>query len=38
MTGSSVAPLLVPLVGTICLVAWLILVFRADRQPSGPDR
>ena len=38
MTGSSFAPILIPVIGTVCLVAWLILVFRADRNPGGPGR
>jgi len=38
MTGSSVAPILVPVFGTTLLIAWLILVFRADRHAGGrPD-
>lgn len=32
MTGPSVAPILVPVFGTIFLVAWLILVFLAGRH------
>ncbi len=37
MTGSSFAPILIPIVGTILLVAWLIVVFHAGRRPSGPS-
>jgi hypothetical protein len=42
MNGPSLAPILIPIVGTLCLVAWLILVFlagrRADRPAARTDR
>ena len=37
MTGSSLAPILIPIVGTISLTAWLILVSSADSHPSAGD-
>lgn len=36
MTGPSLAPILIPIIGTLCLVAWLILVFRAGRHAGRP--
>jgi hypothetical protein len=36
MTGPSLAPILIPIVGTISLIAWLILVFRASSRAGGP--
>jgi hypothetical protein len=33
MTGSSLAPLIIPIAGTLFLTAWLALVFYADRRP-----
>jgi hypothetical protein len=38
MTGPSFAPILIPIVGTLSLVAWLIVVFRAGRDSAGPAR
>ena len=37
MSGSSLAPIIIPIAGTIFLAAWLILVLYADRstRPSG---
>jgi hypothetical protein len=29
MTGPSLAPLIIPIAGTLCLTAWLALVFYA---------
>ena len=29
MTGPSLAPLIIPIAGTLCLTAWLTLVFYA---------
>jgi hypothetical protein len=38
MTGSTLAVILIPPAGTICLAAWLALVFYAGRDhPHGPD-
>ena len=38
MTGSTLAVILIPLTGTISLVAWLALVFYAGRDhPHRPD-
>jgi hypothetical protein len=38
MTGSTLAVILIPPVGTICLAAWLALVFYAGRDhPHGPN-
>jgi hypothetical protein len=38
MTGSTVAVILIPPAGTICLLAWLAVVFYAGRDhPHGPD-
>ena len=35
MTGSSLAPLIIPIAGTLGLTAWLTLVFYAGRRPRG---
>jgi hypothetical protein len=38
MTGSSLAPLIIPIAGTLFLAAWLILVFfagRLSRETAG---
>lgn len=35
MTGSSLAPLIIPIAGTLFLTAWLALVFYAGRRPRG---
>jgi hypothetical protein len=35
MTGSSLAPLIIPIAGTLFLTAWLTLVFYAGRRPRG---
>ena len=35
MTGSSLAPLIIPIAGTLGLTAWLTLVFYAARRPWG---
>jgi hypothetical protein len=38
MTGSTVAAILIPPAGTICLLAWLAVVFYAGRDhPHRPD-
>ena len=36
MTGPSLAPLIIPIAGTLFLTAWLTLVFYAGRRPGGP--
>jgi hypothetical protein len=36
MNGPSLAPILIPIIGTACLIAWLILVFLAARQADRP--
>jgi len=33
--GSSLAPIVVPIVALVSLAAWLTIVFYADRHPSG---
>jgi hypothetical protein len=35
MTGPSLAPLIIPIAGTLFLTAWLALVFYAGRRPQG---
>jgi hypothetical protein len=42
MTGPSLAPLIIPIAGTLCLVAWLAVVFycghrayRVDGHPAS---
>lgn len=35
MTGSSLAPLIIPIAATLGLTAWLALVFYAARRPWG---
>ena len=35
MTGSTLAVILIPPAGSICLAAWLALVFYAGRQSPG---
>lgn len=32
MTGSSLAPLIISIAGTLCLIAWLTLVLWSDRR------
>ncbi len=36
MSGPSLAPVLIPIVGTLCLIAGLVVVFAAERH-SRPD-
>jgi hypothetical protein len=36
MSGPSYAPILIPIAGTIFLVAWLLLVFHAGRDLDEP--
>jgi len=33
MTGSSLAPVIIPIVVTISLAAWLLMVYYADNHP-----
>jgi hypothetical protein len=35
MTGPSLAPLIIPIAGTLFLTVWLALVFYAGRLPRG---
>ncbi len=35
MTGPSLAPLIIPIAGTLFLPVWLALVFYAGRRPRG---
>lgn len=34
MTGSALAPVIIPIVAIVALAAWLTLVFYADAHPS----
>jgi DNA-binding transcriptional LysR family regulator len=36
MNGPALAPILIPIVGTLLLIAWLLLVFRAGRAAGRP--
>jgi hypothetical protein len=36
MNGPSLAPILIPVIGILCLIAWLLLVFAAGRHASRP--
>ena len=36
MNGPSLAPIVVPIAGTLLLVAWLVLVFAAGRHDERP--
>jgi hypothetical protein len=36
MNGPSLAPILVPIIGTLLLIAWLLLVFLAGRHADRP--
>jgi hypothetical protein len=38
MTGPGLALIIIPIAATVGLVAWLIMVFAADRQPRQADR
>ena len=38
MTGSGLAPLIIPIAGTLFLTAWLTLVFYAGRRTRGGRR
>jgi hypothetical protein len=35
MSGPSYAPILIPIAGTVFLIAWLLLVFHAGRHLDG---
>jgi hypothetical protein len=37
MNGPSLAPILIPIVGTLLLIAWLSLVFLAGRHAERPS-
>jgi hypothetical protein len=37
MNGPSLAPILIPVIGTLLLIAWLALVFLAGRQAERPS-
>ena len=36
MNGPSLAPILIPVIGTLLLIAWLALVFLAGRPSERP--
>jgi len=36
MNGPSLAPILIPVIGTLLLIAWLALVFLAGRHAGRP--
>jgi hypothetical protein len=36
MNGPSLAPILIPIAGTLLLITWLILVFLAGRHAGRP--
>ncbi len=36
MNGPSLAPILIPIMGTLLLIGWLILVFLAGRHADRP--
>jgi len=36
MNGPSLAPILIPIIGTLLLIAWLVLVFLAGRHAERP--
>jgi hypothetical protein len=38
MTGSSLAPVVIPIVAMFSLAAWLAIIFYADRHPLWGDR
>ena len=38
MTGPSLAPLIIPIAGTLFLTAWLTLVFYVGHRPRGAAR
>jgi hypothetical protein len=37
MNGPSLAPILIPIIGTLLLIVWLTLVFLADRHAERPS-
>jgi hypothetical protein len=36
MNGPSLTPILIPIIGTLCLITWLVLVFLAGRDADRP--
>jgi hypothetical protein len=38
MTGSDLAPIIIPIFVIFGLAVWIVLVFRADSHPQWPDR
>ena len=38
MTGSSLAPVVIPIFAMFSLAAWLAMIFYADRHPLWGDR
>jgi hypothetical protein len=38
MTGSSLAPIVIPIVAMVSLAAWITMIFYADRHPFWGDR
>ncbi len=38
MTGSSIATVVIPVVGTIALATWMIMVFHADSARAATDQ
>ena len=38
MTGSSLAPVVIPIFAMFSLAAWLAIIFYADRHPLWGDR
>jgi uncharacterized membrane protein len=38
MTGSSLAPVIIPIFAMFSLAAWLAIIFYADRHPLWGDR
>jgi hypothetical protein len=38
MTGSSLAPIVIPIVAMVSLAAWITVIFYADRHPFWGDR
>jgi hypothetical protein len=38
MTGSALAPVIIPIVALGCLAAWIVMVFYADAHPMHQSR
>jgi len=38
MTGSSLAPIVIPIVAMVSLAAWITMIFYANRHPFWGDR